>query len=153
MDYEVVIIALTAFVTQEEEEKARKAGFTAFLAKPVEKEALFKELSKHLEYELLEEEEVEQEVSVKKEIDLNDLLKVLEEDFWSRYEKINEAMIINEVEEFAEDLQKVAEDYGMANLSDYAQEMLVYAANFDLKNLKRTLQEFPNWIEKLKEVN
>ncbi|MCK8825962.1 PAS domain-containing hybrid sensor histidine kinase/response regulator [Fuchsiella alkaliacetigena] len=149
----VPIIALTAFATTTEERKVWKAGFTAFLSKPIEEQTLFAEVTKHLEYTLSEEKEEQLNISLEKDVDLENLVKVLEEDLLTKYEKIKDAIVINEVEEFAGLLAKIAADYSIDSLSNYAQELLVHAESFDLDNLKAKLSDFPFWVDKLKELN
>ncbi|MCK8825408.1 PAS domain-containing hybrid sensor histidine kinase/response regulator [Fuchsiella alkaliacetigena] len=153
---EVPIIAVTAFATAQEKNRALDSGFSSFLTKPIKEEVLVAELTKHLEYTIEEEltrSSVETEdISVPEDIDLESLIETLEEDLLAELEELREVMIINEVEEFAGRLLSLAQEYGIAALSDYAQEMLIDVKNFELASLEERLAKLPVWVERLKEL-
>ncbi|MCK8826084.1 PAS domain-containing hybrid sensor histidine kinase/response regulator [Fuchsiella alkaliacetigena] len=157
LEKETPIIALTAFATVEEKKKVWESGFDAFLTKPINEKNLFKELTKHLAYNRQEKKidisVTAEDISVEETVDLESLIQTLENDLLVKYKELKDLMIINEIEEFAKQLIKLAEDYGVASLSSYAQKLLEYAENFDLDNLRIHLSDFPAWVEKLKQLN
>ncbi|MGM0500921.1 MAG: PAS domain S-box protein [Bacillota bacterium] len=155
LNHNTPIIAVTAFATNEEEDKVQQAGFAAFITKPIQKNKLFKLLQKYLDCEnenkavknSLKEENLELELEQEQ---LLELIVELEQKFRPWAQDLQETVIINEIENFVEELIALAQNYEVSFLSDYAKGLQEDAFNFEMDQIKEKLSKFAGEIEKLK---
>ncbi|MGM0500920.1 MAG: PAS domain-containing protein [Bacillota bacterium] len=148
------VVAVTADVTTTEKEKVEEAGFADFVAKPVNKNRLLKVLTTYLGHEKIKEDNLESKPTVEDVIkingDLSKLIAELEQEYLPQYQEINDTFVINEVEEFANDLYQLGEQYSVNYLLDYADKLKSYAASFNLKKAKQEFNNFEEIISNLK---
>ncbi|MFO7818747.1 MAG: ATP-binding protein [Halanaerobacter sp.] len=146
------VLALTASITDQEIKKINHAGFDAFLSKPIKKEDLIELLSDYLSYESIEEESSDLEVSFSglDEVQLEELVDELETKILSKYTQLKDAFTINEVEEFAKQLYKLAAEYEVKFLIDYACQLQDQVRGFEVVKIKESLDQFEDLLAKLK---
>lgn len=83
---------------------------------------------------------------------LKALLTLLKDEMMDRWEYLNEAMIIGNVEAFAEDIVELGQKYGYAPLQIWGEAVSKQAKIFDMVSLPDTLKCFPNLIDQLSSV-
>ena len=88
-----------------------------------------------------------QEISAEK---LPELINRLENEISTRYVKLKKEFIINDIEDFAEEIGEIGGQYGVSILSDWGRKLSVQASNFDLENITATFDEFENILNKIK---
>ena len=81
------------------------------------------------------------------------LLKKVEEELMPKYKKLNEALIINEAEEFANSLYDLALEYKLEGLIVYAELLQEYTEDFALDNVRYQLDKFEKIVKQLRVVN
>ncbi|MCK8823720.1 PAS domain S-box protein [Fuchsiella alkaliacetigena] len=145
---EMPIIALTAYATKAERERAKAVGFDGFIAKPIEDDKLNRELAKYLDFAVQEELD-EQSENLEEIVNLTELQRSLNNDFKEEFEELQKAFVINEVEDFAQQLYKLAKQHQATELAKYAQALETYANNFELQKLKEKFESFPAKVESL----
>ncbi|MCJ7616479.1 MAG: hypothetical protein MUO43_08090 [Desulfobacterales bacterium] len=122
---------------------------------------LFAQLNNYLDFKNISEEEKVSDTKKKKEDlagktgkivieKLPQLIDRLENEISIKYEKIKKEFIINDIEEFAEEMQDLDRQYNADILSDWGRKLSEQAGNFDLENLTYTFNEFESILENIK---
>ncbi|MGM0470823.1 MAG: PAS domain S-box protein [Bacillota bacterium] len=157
------LIALSASITTQEVRKIKESRFADFLTKPLQRRELLKLLTNYLEYQQVdgrskdnvaaqELPRVEDEIKLNEVEDITRVIDRLSTEFLPRYEVIKETFVINEVEEFAEDLLRLAKEYNFSWLAEYANRLRKYAASFDLLRAREQFDKFKHLVTKLETV-
>lgn len=138
---QIKAIAITASATKEDEKKIKAAGFDGFLGKPVIKEELFFEISRHISVSIKAKE---QEPEYKIEMLLLDAKesKAVKEAYYSKYKKIKNTFIISDIKEFAENILAFSNKKKIEALKTWAKEIIVLADTFDMEKLPGALSLF-----------
>jgi CheY-like chemotaxis protein/nitrogen-specific signal transduction histidine kinase len=151
---QVPIIALTASVMQNENERIKKENFDAYLRKPVLKEELFHELSNFLAFEnieIQEDEESQEEFTVSEKVKLN--IGVIMNDLETKVSPLHKkAMLsnnISDVKTMNQALQKIAIEYEIEPLKNYADKLNQAIDVFDIATMQTMLKDFENILKKL----
>ncbi|MGM0500922.1 MAG: response regulator [Bacillota bacterium] len=152
LNQSTVMVAFTASATEQEIKKVKQAGFDDFLSKPVQKDILLKRLSNYLAHEVIQEDSSDLEVdSVELEdAELEELIKQLETKLVPQYEELRDTFIINQAEDFAEQLYSLATEYQVGFLINYASELLKQVTGFEVVKAEEQLKQFENIVAKLK---
>ena len=149
------IVALTASVMKESEAEIA-AVCDAFVRKPVSQSELVSTLMRFLEHTSLDEEEgaVEaqanapegEEVTAEARARLPELIAELEgrRPLW---EELKATQTINEVEDFAHQMQELGEAYGYPPLRVWGERLVTQASTFDMVAMPGTLEQFPQIVE------
>ncbi|MFO7819760.1 MAG: ATP-binding protein [Halanaerobacter sp.] len=152
------IVALTASATQEEKNKVIEYDFADFITKPLCYQDFIEVLKEHLDYESVDNpNRVKYDLSLslaempKSEVDA--LLKIFKEELIPEYKKLNEALIINEAENFANRLYDLALDYNLEELISYAELLQEYTDDFALDNVRYQLDKFEKIIKQLRAID
>jgi PAS domain S-box-containing protein len=157
------IIILTASVMRSDVEAIKKINCEGYIRKPVSRAELINELKKHIEYEYAETEksaiEALSETAKKSnaiiaKIGLGKLLpdkilKELKESTYSKTEKLKKEFVINDIEDFANEIKKLGTTYNTVILVEWADKLLEQASEFDLENLPNTINDFSLVLKKL----
>ncbi|MCK8825737.1 response regulator [Fuchsiella alkaliacetigena] len=142
------IIALTASATDYECSKVAESDFDEFLTKPIKDDRLNRLLAKHLP--CVKEEEAASDPITKSDYQGSLAAEVIEQlkaKFESRLEELEGAIVINEVEDFAEELEEFVKQHQLEELLDYTVRLNRYASDFDIDGLKDALAEFRALLE------
>ena len=138
------MIALTASATEYERSKVAESDFDEFLTKPIKEARLDELLAKHLSH-TKEEKAVSEPMTSSDYLDSlaaeAEVIEQLKTEFGSRLQELEKAMVINEVEELAGDLEKFAKQHQLRELIDYAVCLNKYAQNCDIYRLKDAVAE------------
>jgi len=151
---DLVIVALTDATMRETEEEISQTC-DGFLQNPVSKEALITELIKHLPHHIISPEIHPSNASP--ESALTELTGEALEKLPTLIEHLKEhqetsadlahTQTINEVEDFAQHMQSLGEEYAYPPLVQWGEQLLLQATTFDLENMGKTLANYGRLIE------
>lgn len=153
----IPVVAYTA-TGMKDTEKSINEFFDGYIRKPILREKLIKELMKFLPLEDYKEVTVAPEIkdTKKKEkivYDTNicaDMLRLLEDEYLPEWENVSDVFLIDDIENFAMRISVIGENYKCETVRDYGRTLLENAMNFKVTKIRRTLNEFPDLIKRLK---
>ncbi|MFW5777933.1 MAG: PAS domain S-box protein [Bacteroidota bacterium] len=149
----IPIVAFTASVFSSD--KIDNSGlFAGVLFKPVRRNDLYAEISKHLKHQIADEqtkktEKPEEFDPHSIQIKPGDLEKAIQEvnaSLLPKWEEINDTLILFSIEEFAGDIKTFAQRYQLNFFEKYAQKLIEEVELLDLDKIKATLEEFPSFV-------
>ncbi len=148
---DVPIVALTASVMTDEFERVKSEHFDGYLRKPVLKADLFKELCRFLAF--TENASTEQEginLSLS-EVELERSAVILPElkKLIPRCEIIAKNNNISDIQDFAEAVSEMAQQYPVSPVTEYAQQLNEAIDSFDIAVIKRSLHDYRQLTELL----
>jgi CheY-like chemotaxis protein len=163
----IPVIVLTASAMKTNEEDIRRIGSDGYLRKPVSRPELLLELKKYLKFKIIPKDEsipgpsqvkantkektaVTQAGGATKMKRSPELIKKLETEVFIKYGKLKKEFIINDIEDFAEEIQELGSKYNAGMLSDWGKKLSIQSNNFDLENLTSSLNEYENILKKIK---
>jgi hypothetical protein len=82
---------------------------------------------------------------------LPELIDKLENEIFIKYGILKKEFIINDIEDFAEEIGGLGRQYGVEILTDWGKKLSVQAGSFDLEKLTLTLNEFEHILNKIKD--
>jgi YesN/AraC family two-component response regulator len=149
---------------KEEESKIMEL-FDGYLSKPLNRKKLINELKKFIPYRIeeggTEDKQTQQksggdlevgEISDALKQKLPELLLRLETEFRDKIADLLDLLIIDDVEEFAGNLSKLNDTYGLSILGNYSNVLVEAAQSFNTEKIKTALEKFDEIIAKLKEI-
>jgi PAS domain S-box-containing protein len=173
----IPIIILTASAMKTSDDDIKKIGSDSYLRKPISRPELLAELKKYLKFEIIAKDEkvlgtTEGETSVKSITDIKrsdsindfrrlpesvieklpELVNKLENGISDKFGKLKKEFIINDIEDFAKDIQKLGKEYGINTLFNWGEKMSTQADSFDLENLTVTLNEFESILNNIRSI-
>jgi len=144
----IPVIAFTASSIKEKENEMLKV-FDGLLRKPIIKDELLCELSRHLIQKLTDnsfsepiKSNIETNVSF---TEITNRLKVL----IPKWENINETLILYEIEEFFMILLEIESLGEIKILRDYIREFKTYIDSFDINKIEHYFKLFPNKLSEI----
>ena len=146
-DAEIDILAFTASATKEEKAKANEASFDDFLTKPIKQDELLKKLAKYLSCQEKKKNKVEVKKRLSKADFSQEIIDKLKEEFFVQFKEIKDAIIIDQIEEFAEELNDFAKRNSLQELDEYSNNLKNYLDNFELDAIEVSLLEFAKLID------
>lgn len=147
----VPIIALTASVMQDEQDRIKSIHFDGYLRKPVLKADLLAELARFLPHDVIEHEAIEAN-----QVDFTSEEWHALPDAYAELEKL-EALCkqisknnhMSEIKQFAESVLNIGHRYTIATVTEYADQMLTEIDSFDIAAIKLSLNNFPRLLAQL----
>jgi len=82
--------------------------------------------------------------------DLRMLIHELETIFKEQYLTINQCNSINDISNFAQGLENLAEKFELTYLQQYAQKLFIFTESFDLVNIKHQLAKYEQVVNRIK---
>ena len=79
-----------------------------------------------------------------------EIILLLEKDFYAEYESIQRKHSINEIKDFAKKLKAFGEENDIAPVSNYAGELLNHVNSFDVEGINQMLTSYPKLISATK---
>jgi len=155
---DIIVIALTASVMEEEISEIKKAGFDDFLRKPIKLRELASTIAKYLSHEQISVEEKKKSDRPKlkqQEIPsgyLDDILPVLEIDLFNKWNIVKNGGFIDEISNFGKNIKELGERFSINKITDYGIDLCESAENFDVNNMKKILNSFPGLVESIKKM-
>jgi hypothetical protein len=148
------VFALTATATQDEENKTVRAGFNGYLTKPLDLQALLAELARYLTVKEQKRVVVSQEEGsidfLPQQLErLPELCGLLQAEILPVWETLHGAMVMDDIEAFADRLHVIGNEYKAQGVIRYAEHLKTWAQEFDILQIEAMLQEFPDLIQAL----
>jgi signal transduction histidine kinase/DNA-binding NarL/FixJ family response regulator/streptogramin lyase len=158
----IPVIIITASALKEERSKVEKSGCDGYLNKPVSKNDLIIELMYFLPYTAPGAAEPAQ-IQVKEaktaspgflspehRAKLPGLLTILQgDDITKQWESLSKALILDEIENFVEEMRKLAQQYHSGILSQWANRLYNDLHGYDPVKIQETLASFPELLEEI----
>jgi PAS domain S-box-containing protein len=144
MTQNIPVIALTATVMGEQS-KIKAHGFDGFLPKPVNMLDLFGELSRYLKHSTqLAKPVTAVEAETLTSLSPSEMARLPElmDQLIPKWEKLQGALNLEKVKDFADDLRRLGERYRMSYLSHYGENLYELAQDFELGQIRNLLNKF-----------
>ncbi|MBU4293071.1 MAG: response regulator, partial [Actinobacteria bacterium] len=136
----IPIVVLTASAMKSDEEEIKQIKCEGYVRKPVSRNKLISELKKHLSYFIendidvkkikIDDFEDNRKIEVKSNKVPEILIKTLEELKNTRLEKIKNEFIINDIEDFAKEIEQTGKNYNVNFLIEWAHKLLKQTSGF-----------------------
>ncbi|MDM8554035.1 response regulator [Desulfococcaceae bacterium HSG7] len=162
---DIPIIAITASVMKNSAKKIR-CLCDGYLKKPLKKDELVVDLARFLKYSIIKPvpdipdkspldgknncASYEPDYETRKKIP--ELVQILENQFMKQWEEFNEILIMDDVEQFANDLIQFGQDYNFPPITDYSELLADCVKIFDVVEMKKKMAEFPDFIKRVKSM-
>jgi signal transduction histidine kinase/CheY-like chemotaxis protein len=157
----IPVIVLTASAMKSSEEDIKKINCEGYIRKPISRPELFAELKKYLDFTSTSEEEKVSDGKKKKEDfrgktdmkvkeKLPEIINKLENEIFIKYSKIKKEFIINDIEDFAKEMQVFGKEYNLNLVTDWGKKLSEQSGNFDIENLQDSLNGFVDILNKIK---
>ncbi|MBN2347220.1 MAG: PAS domain S-box protein [Bacteroidales bacterium] len=148
----IPIVAVTAFKLSEDEKELEEMGFNGLLRKPIKIQDVYLEVMKYLKYTVKSELNTEIPVpekfnNFKDKNEATRVQKILSEIYNGDYRKVIISSSFEEVEEFANQINKTGRDYNIIVLVKFSNQLLNAVKNFDIESMKSILGTFPELIK------
>ncbi|MFW5799463.1 MAG: PAS domain S-box protein, partial [Spirochaetota bacterium] len=165
---DIPVIALTASVLEETQERIKNTGFDAYLKKPIQMGELIRELTKFLKHKKIEknktlniinndsaksEESKTNNISKETLSKLPEIIEKLEKDIMALWKKSKDRSGFDDIAHFAKKVKELGDAYTLEKLSIYGKDLLFYVDSFDIENINRLLASYKNLIKEIKHIN
>ncbi|MDM8564669.1 ATP-binding protein [Candidatus Halobeggiatoa sp. HSG11] len=141
----IPIVALTASVTSDEQNKINNYGFDGFLSKPVNISTLLGELSHHLNHN-----EIINFPNPATITNLPELQNRLQQEAMPLWKETNTVMEMETVVKFAEKMAELGNIYNVAVFTEYSEQLFKHAQTFNVSDINKILKESFEIIKFLK---
>ncbi len=158
---DIPVIAFTATIIKEDQEDYINL-FDGLLSKPMDIKNLMAIFKRFLPYEMHKDEDnvtkndklydMETDTNEGSVRELPELIKILEKDTWTRWQRISDVIIIDDIEIFAMEVKQLGNNYGVKKLVRYSDELQNYIMDYNVNKIKETLSRFDELIGELKEM-
>ncbi len=154
--HDIPIIAITASAMKDEEKHIRNFC-DAYLRKPVNQKDLIFQLCKYLPYSLKGSDTEKQDSAFPEKAvvdcssDIRELSEILKGRMRKKWAEFREIIYIDGIEEFSGKLKYLGEKYAFPPLVSWAEQLELYAQLMDIREIRNTLEDFPEIIRKLEE--
>ncbi|MFP4468759.1 MAG: hypothetical protein ACLFN2_07305, partial [Bacteroidales bacterium] len=81
---------------------------------------------------------------------LPEAVKALEENFIPQWNNIKDQLVLFKIEDFADDLSRLAAKYQLHGLEQFAHILHKYVDELDLEAIEEHIHAFPAWVSHLK---
>jgi len=149
---DVPIIALTASIMNDEEDRIKKEHFDGYLRKPVLRRELFNELGRFLAYDEVKNVAEEKSVvlSAMAQNNMDTILKTLQEEIMPLRNKVLNNNNISQTKELATRLKSLGVRYEVEPLIEFAASLEEAIDLFDIKAIQTLLREYEKIEERLR---
>ncbi len=126
----------------------------AFLSKPVQRQVLVRTLTRFLEYSLINNDdspdpEPSPALSQTFQVRWPELLEILQQHFYPRWQANQHVLAINEIESLGKSVEELGEEYHYSPLINWGNRIQKQSAIFDIENLVGTWREFQDLLNEL----
>jgi len=150
---EIPIIASSAAVMKQEQEKILKAGFNHLLIKPFDIPELFSVLVNFLPHEYTAPEKQKRDYGSPDGAGQETLKRVLENlegDLYKEWEALQEHQPMEKVESFAKKVISLGEAHNLGMITNYGNILLTSVNHFDIYSLLKHLKSYRQLIEDIR---
>ena len=149
-------IPIIAFTALDQVQRSQLQLLEGYLIKPISRKKLYNQLKKFLSYKEIEknfevqEDRNENELTQEQKGKMPELIIKLQDKLLPDWETLNSTLIMDEIEEFVNELQFISNQFKIGILEKYSEEFLQSVVSFNLSKIKEHMKNFPDIIEKLK---
>lgn len=158
----IPVIALTAANITEDDEVNNSKNFDGYLLKPISKDKLIETIAKFInvlvipkneQEEIINENYIEEDVKISEEekAKIKANIFILRTTYLVQVNNLLSTMIINKIENFANEVLDFAESNNLMLIKNWSSELKAYCNNFDLQNIINSLNKFSRIIDLLEE--
>jgi signal transduction histidine kinase/ligand-binding sensor domain-containing protein/CheY-like chemotaxis protein len=159
---DIPVFVITASVMGTQKQSILDKGFDEFLHKPVSLNQIYQVLMNYLKHSVTEETPEELSVNASSQkgsfaedkvenlAGLISKLKAIEKELW---QDVNKKQSSKNIKQFTDELITLAENHGAQHISQYAESVHSQYDSFDIGTLRITLRNFPDIINKYKELS
>ncbi|RPI70254.1 MAG: response regulator, partial [Desulfobacteraceae bacterium] len=151
---DIPIIALTATIFKEDQEKMKQCGCSGFLPKPIDEAQLFAALRKYLPYHEKEPspekpglpggaKEFAQDLAGLKPEALAEIMSVLAGRLMKKWRQLEGSMFLDQWAAFGAEVKLLGEKFAVQTLVNYGQHLLDSASDLNIVELKKTIRIYP----------
>jgi len=145
----IPVVALTASVFGEDIKKIEKTGFDGYLKKPITSKELLKEIGRFVPYKSIKIKKSSKELDIDKDR-LKELVLKLENEFLPRSIEIKDMGDFSVIEEFADSVDMLADEFGADMLKSYAKELKEFCNSFDIEGVDFMINSFASVVDEIK---
>lgn len=146
----IPIVAITASVFNEDEQKVIDKGFHGYIRKPASEMDVQQILKKHLKYTLVSpEKEPISEISHRPIENLNHLILEVEESVMPLWEEIKNIRAKTKVLLLADLIINLGEKYQAHLVINYGEKLHIACNSFNITKERELIEQFPNFIKNL----
>ncbi len=138
----IPIVALTASVTSEEQDRIETYGFDGFLSKPISISKLLSELACYLKYN-----KTSNLLNLANITNLAELQNRLQQEAMPLWQETNVVMEMETVTEFAEKMIELGHAYNIQIFIEHSEQLLKHTQTFNINDINELLKEFFNMIK------
>ncbi len=158
---DIPIIALSATVMHEQEEKAKAAGAAVFLRKPVTREKLIATLTQYLDHTSKNPAFMKSELSAVHVVhgtlslnrkDIDNAIRELTADIHERWKELGTAYSQAEARSVINKIQEISRKYGLEGFSRLADQALYYMDNMILEKFIELIPEYDHLLSQLEQT-
>ena len=159
----IPVILITSSALSDEHDELKNSGCDGWLNKPLDKADLVIELMNFLPYFTVEQPDSEvpkhsaeaaAALSPEAREKLPELLSILKSDtFTKRWQDVSRTLILDEVEAFSGELNKLDQTYETQLLSIWAEGLFMDAHSFNPGKIRSTLGTFPMLINRIERLS
>jgi len=155
---DIPVIAVTASAMRDAEEDISSLC-NGYLRKPVKKADLIAEMTRFLKYSIKktvpgQSEERSEPAPYKPDPEtlkkLPELIQMLETEFMPYWEEISNMLIMDDVKQFANDMNRIGKEYRVPPLTEYGDQLAGHVKIYNVMGVKKTISEFPKLFEYLR---
>lgn len=157
----IPVIALTAHILPEVQEKIKLSGCDGYLTKPIEEGQLFLELMKYLPYRHTKisipdsnrkawDQVIEHDLSSLPRGEIVEVADVLSCRLMELWRRVGDSLILDNWAEFGSEIKQLGEKYKVDSMTDYGQYFLDNVFHLNIMELKNAIQYYPELVERIK---
>ncbi len=157
---EIVVVALTASLRNEDQKDTYQHFFDGYLHKPVTRTELYRELMKFLPYEQHSHPALSGEdkscqfvlnglISIPAE-KIDEFIRTLDKQLMKKWDKAYSFQLSDEMKDFAESVIQAGKQFEFPILTTFGEEFLVALDNFELDTMENCLKNFPKLVQQIK---
>jgi len=152
----IPIIALTATILRDDQEKMKQCGCTGFLFKPIDSDQLFTELKKYLPFHERKSTNEESDPTGQKGFE-DDLSKLEPEEIFEiteqlvgplmkKWQQLEGSMFLDQWASFGAEIKLLGERFSTSALVSYGHHLMESVSDLNIVELKKTIKYFPQLV-------
>jgi len=163
---DIPVIILTASAMKEQEEEIKKTNCEGYLRKPIKRAELIQVLAMHLDHTSKEPVIIEKKEAAENEEyrdtsetltketkkKIPGLISILEGHIKEKWEEVTRTSIMNDIEDFAEEIEELGRKYELGILLKWGEKISSQAESFDMGKLPKTLKYFTELVDEIKKL-
>jgi PAS domain S-box-containing protein len=154
----IPVVMLTASAMKSDERKIRDIGADGYLRKPISRQELLKELSRHMEHNQTQNsagiQTEDDEIFIRDEtVDgerWETAISLIEREQMPVWSEVRDTVVISEIESFAQSIYNVGESMHVLPLKRWGKQLMNKVTHFEMASIPDMIQHFPDVINQMK---